>query len=74
MSKTNTETVEQPQVAVSSTDLLGEPPKGKGYKRTNEIAKFLGRFDTDIVIAQKWRSDYVGEADVWVAIPTYLLS
>lgn len=62
-----------PTETPENVELLAEPPERNGYRRTTEIAKFLGRFDTDIAIAQKWTSDYVGRPDVWVVIPTYLL-
>lgn len=59
---------------IPSESLLKEVPERDGYRPTNRIAWFIGRYDPDRVLGQMWESDYVGREPIWVILPEFLLS
>ena len=63
---------------MTTNDVLKECPKDKGYRRTDELCWFAGRngplSEECLVLAQRMESVLQGVPDVWVAVPTVVLS
>jgi hypothetical protein len=63
---------------MTTNDVLKECPKDKGYQRTDELCWFEGRggplSDECLVLARRMKSMRQGVPDVWVAVPTVVLS
>lgn len=52
------------------TPLLQQPPS-EMYSPTGQIAWFVGRYETDRVLAMLYESSYADDMDVWVVVPEF---